>query len=653
MKQICVHLPCSIYFAVICLKHVMSFFRRSRHSSPTPSSSSDKPPKRRPFYSPQRSSKAFNETFHFYCFPCDSHGDRKEAHAYCESCTEFLCTACYKHHRKAKALRKHKLIEKENMYQLNRLSQSMNDCTGKCPNHPEEIVTWYCRFHYQSGCHFCKVEHPGNCNSECVPGYDENANAEYANNIVKELESFEAKANEKIARAKKNREDVESYYNAEVEKIRHMRSLLKEHLDLLENNALTEARELFQEDKKAMEIIIEHCGDAKKEIHKLKSKILKDSKKTGGSFRMRQSKQDIIKVKAVLSQNEKCNSVRRYHFEPDEGMFQYILGCTDIGIIHVAEETELCTPHDDSDIITDSSATTEDETHPVSTVDGDGDNNTESRFLETIRVKTRSDKKPCFITGMSVLSSEELVIADSHNNCIKMIDTERKKVTADIKLSFSPKDVTVVNKNLIAVTLPCAFLSMIQIVSRFGPFRWRTSHSLKANGDCYGITSTSDKLIVSFTAPPKLEVLDLQGDLLLTIETNADGQSLFSQPRYLAISQDKKYIYVSDRGNKSLSRIAVSGDKEDVIQISQENGWNISPEGIAVADNSVLVCDMDSEDGHVYEFQDDLVEEGIVYDIKDGLRYPKTICYSPYQKKVFIMCHREKGRSKMSVLYFK
>ncbi|XP_060587325.1 uncharacterized protein LOC132742850 [Ruditapes philippinarum] len=524
-------------------------------------------------------------------------------------------------------------------------SKSLTDCSGKCPNHPEENVTWYCRFHFQPGCHICKVEHPENCNSECVPDNNENANAEYVSNIIKEMDSFETKANDKITKAKKNLEDVESYYDSEVEKIRRMCKMLKDHIDSLENNALKEAKELFEEDKKTMETIIDNCEDAREEIQMVKKKTLKDSKKSSRNSSLRKSNPDIIKVKAVLSQNEKCNSVRHYHFEPDEGMFQYILGCNEIGIMHVADEGCVSVENADSDIPTDSTATTDDDIRPVG-INGQ-EEEPESKFLGTIRVKSRSDRNPCYITGISVLSNEELVIADSQNNCIKMVDIERKKISSYLKMSFSPQDVTVVNNNLLAVTLPCAFLSMIQIVTRFGPFRWRTSHSLKANGNCYGITSTSDKLIVSFTAPPKVEVLSLQGEVLNTLDTSADGHQLFNQPRHLTVSEDKQYVYVSDRGSGSLTRLALSGDKDDIIQISQDTGWHISPEGIVTAEDSVLVCDMGSEEGNVYAFQEDLSEKGIVYDSKDGIRYPKTICYSPYQNKVFVTCHGEKVRNKI------
>ncbi|XP_045199325.2 uncharacterized protein LOC123553766 [Mercenaria mercenaria] len=626
--------------ASICRRH------RSRYPSPPPSSGSDSSLKKskRPFLSPPPSSRTLDQDFHFYCFPCDSHGLRKEAHAYCESCTEFLCQTCYKHHRKAKALRKHKLLQKEKMYQEKLLrSKSMTDCSGKCPKHPEEIVTWYCQVHFQSGCHICKEEHHGDRFSECEAESDDGAKEDY----VKELDTLDSKADQKIAKARKNREDAKEYYNAEAEKIRRLRNMLKDHLDSLENNVITDSKKILEEDNTAMETIIKECSAAKDEIQIMRNNISKG--KLDKSFPLLKNYPDFVKTKAILSQNDKCNSVRRYHFEPDEGMFQYILGCTDIGIMHVAEESEMSTEYIDDDVKTESSATTIDEDEAPATTNDEDSNTEEPKAQGTISVKSKSDKKRCYITGMSVLSNDEIVIADSHNNSIKMIDINEKKITADVKLSFSPQDLTVINKNQIAVTLPCAFLSMIQLVSRFGPFRWKTSHSLKANGNCYGITSTADKLIVSFTGPPKIEILGLQGDVQKTIDTTTDGQNLFIQPWHLAISPDEKYIYVSDRGNRSLTRVPTNGDMDDVIQVSQVTGWYFSPEGVTVADDTVLVCDMESETGNVYAFTEDLTEKGVVYDNNDGLRHPKTICYSCYQNKVFITCHGDKVRSKMFV----
>ena len=66
-------------------------------------------------------------------------------------------------------------------------------------------------------------------------------------------------------------------------------------------------------------------------------------------------------------------------------------------------------------------------------------------------------------------------------------------------------------------------------------------------------------MIASFLYPGSVKVLDLEGHVLNVISTDYKGQQLFEEPFYIALSPDQKTLYVSDKGNHSVTSMDLNG----------------------------------------------------------------------------------------------
>jgi len=162
-----------------------------------------------------------------------------------------------------------------------------------------------------------------------------------------------------------------------------------------------------------------------------------------------------------------------------------------------------------------------------------------------LNVKSTQDRRECEITGMEFLHPNTLLLADSTNDCIKRVDVDTGDITGYLSLPASPWDITTLGRNQAAVTLPnIQSIHVISTQSNMSLLR-----TIKVDDDCRGICSTTDnKLVVTFTHPGKVQVLDEHSTMLCEMEGSADSKvQLYSPLHVLVVSEnDNNLIYVSD-----------------------------------------------------------------------------------------------------------
>ncbi|XP_060569009.1 uncharacterized protein LOC132727496 [Ruditapes philippinarum] len=190
-----------------------------------------------------------------------------------------------------------------------------------------------------------------------------------------------------------------------------------------------------------------------------------------------------------------------------------------------------------------------------------------------IDVRTSSDKKKCWINGITVSPQNQLYVADCNNSPIKVIDIKSGTIK-QLQLESFPWDITIVNRDTLAVTLPQ--IKTIQFIS-FSSNSLSLKNKLEVDGACYGISNHQGKLAVTFLSPAKLQIMDLKGVIKITVEKDSNGDSIFSRPWY--VTTNSHSIYVSDT------------DKKEVIWFNWQGeviGRNVdieSPRGISLLDD--------------------------------------------------------------------
>ncbi|XP_060559949.1 uncharacterized protein LOC132719991 [Ruditapes philippinarum] len=194
-----------------------------------------------------------------------------------------------------------------------------------------------------------------------------------------------------------------------------------------------------------------------------------------------------------------------------------------------------------------------------------------------ICVKTSKDKDRCCIRGITLLTPDLLIITDRNNKAVKMVDTSSQSVSDRLQLDGQPSDITTITSTELAVTIP--IVQTIQFIS-ISSNKLIKKHTMKVGGKCRGISYYQGKLVLSFLVPAKLQILDMNGTILITFE----GKDIFKCPDYVTCNRSS--IYVSDSSMKTVTRMNWQGDV-----IGSYSGMS-EPRGISLScDGTVFVYD--------------------------------------------------------------
>ncbi|XP_060597191.1 E3 ubiquitin-protein ligase TRIM33-like [Ruditapes philippinarum] len=159
-------------------------------------------------------------------------------------------------------------------------------------------------------------------------------------------------------------------------------------------------------------------------------------------------------------------------------------------------------------------------------------------------------------------------------NASKVIEQKKQQQTSES--NERPWDITTVASTELAVILP--YLQTIQFISIFSN-KLIKKHTVKVDGNCNGISYYQGKLIVSFLNPTKLQILDVNGTVLTTI----DRKNIFKDPCFIICNRSS--IYVSDCSMKTVTRLNWQGDMVGSYNcIRMPSGMSLSDDG------TVFVC---------------------------------------------------------------
>ncbi|XP_060597091.1 uncharacterized protein LOC132751009 [Ruditapes philippinarum] len=483
-------------------------------------------------FSSSTTSMGSEEDYKVYCQLCDRSGPRLPAHGFCINCSEHLCQTCCTVHRQQTFSRHHVLLDKSSMPQsLSPGISNQSDSFKKlCPKHGTELIMFYCHDHKALLCSVCvSNEHTAaSCKLNYIPDISgQSINSKEYQDVLKEINDMTERCNKSLKDMKKiNDESNQSLADALAD-INKFRTKINQRLDKMEKQVKEAAKVIQKDNSKNLTQVETVCGDVSKSL-KLASNAIKHfniSKQPSNLFvELKQTEQmikDFGQSVARLSEYD----VREYTFEPNEAILNLLHKEGFMGTLKgraPSFKSRQC-PH-----------------------------------LDKICIKTSQDKNPCWITGMTLLTPDLLIIADfSDNMAIKMVDIYRKSVLSQQCFDSRPRDVTSVSHNELAVTLPDIQTIQFIYVSRNNLTKNQLLSTLKVDGNCWGIGSYKDKLVVSFKSllrPAKVQILLINGTVLHTIE----DENIFKNPVY--VTSCDTCIYVSDSKMKTVTKLNWRGE---------------------------------------------------------------------------------------------
>ncbi|XP_052781549.1 E3 ubiquitin-protein ligase TRIM33-like [Mya arenaria] len=621
-----------------------------------------------------------------YCQPCAEDGKKILPEAFCSVCKEFLCSNCARVHRNQKITKTHALQDKDSMPSSFREESENEKFTETCQRHAQEFIKYYCLNHKTLLCGDCLAEKAHrSCNieriSQVAKRYKEGAEYNSLKTGLVQTATDIGKLSHNIQVIMKS-VDEESLNN--INELRKFRTEINRYLDKRENELLADIAQKKRTSKTLLDELKSKCTNMKSSIEKLKSELqAQDDNSNQLLIVGKRAIKELAGLQAALEDVSRRNEVPRYKFYRDPETENLIVSEKPIGRLEEDESTSaLGQQHRQQQKKQEKrqQETMQQHQKQMKAVSQKGESTSavgqqeqkeqQPRQLETmqkqqkymqgvsqkahfssraglskamfsrqpdISVKTSDDSSDCWLTNMTLLTGDSLILVDHNNHSLKLVDTKNKKLVSQVKLPGVPWDLCHLPGNRTAVTLPG--LKKIQFVSTQGNVTLQDV--VKVDGQCHGIDFCDDNLIVCFADPGKVVLMDMKGKVKKSADKDSSGEPLFQYPYHLTVtreSQNPPVIYVSDRGTNTITKLSIS---LEVLHTYQDPILEF-PRGLtAVGDNQLLVCGRDSNNILLLDTLTGKITQ--LLGKKEGIESLYSVAYCSQKKMMFVTCwHRNR-----------
>ena len=208
-----------------------------------------------------------------------------------------------------------------------------------------------------------------------------------------------------------------------------------------------------------------------------------------------------------------------------------------------------------------------------------------------VEVKGPEDKQDPYITGCVFTPVGEVVLSDSQNHKIKVLDARQFTVKDTIHLQSRPWDVSVVDDSSVVVTLPDKpELQFLKVSPQLE--KGRVIHLEKR---CWGVEVVSQKIYLTAhdgMTEGHVVILDMDGNMLRRLGVSSDESYMFKSPFYLTVRPSSSSVYVSDSFKPSLTCLLPDGKVQYEYrdpEISGDRGICVDREG------NIMLCGQASD----------------------------------------------------------
>ncbi|XP_052778865.1 uncharacterized protein LOC128216347 [Mya arenaria] len=621
-----------------------------------------------------------------YCQPCAEDGRKIFSEAFCPVCMEFLCSTCARVHRNQKITKSHALQNKSSMPSSFRGESEDEMFTETCQRHAKECIKYYCPRHDALLCGDCLIENKEHrsCKVEKISQVAKQYKqcAEY-NNLktgLVQMSSDIGKLSHNIQAIMKS-VDEESFTN--INELREFRTEINQYLDKRENELLAEIDQKKRTSKTLLDELKLKCTNMKSSIEKLKSEIQAHDDNSNQLLIVgKRAIKELAGLQTALEHVSRRSDVPRYKFHRDPATEQLIASEKAIGGLEEGESTSVLVHQQRQQQTTQEQwqqDTMQQHKKHMKAVSQKGESTSAVGHQERqqqkkqqprqpatmqqqqkhmqgasqkahfkgsadlsrakfsrqpdISMKTSGDSSDCFLTSVALLSVDKLLLVDRYNYSLKLVDTNNNKVVSQVKLSSEPWGMCLLPGDRAAVTLPME--GKIQLVSAQGNITLQDI--VKVGGQCHGIDFCDDNLIVSFTSPAKVMLIDMKGKVKKSVNKNSSGKPLFQLPLYLTVTRESPTpaTYVSDSGTNTITKLSIS---LEVLQ-SYQDPTLTSPQGLtAVGDIQLLICGRYSNNILLLDTLTGEITQLLGKGKGKGIERPYSVAYCSLKKMMFVTC---------------
>ncbi|XP_060572458.1 uncharacterized protein LOC132730518 [Ruditapes philippinarum] len=455
-----------------------------------------------------------DEVQEMFCEVCDKHDKQYvPAEGFCAECFEYLCMTCLKYHKIY--MKSHTIKDKDNMPQ--------DFCLEKCSVHQDELVKFYCQDCKKFACTECKTQDYRNCSlvshlPALVPGNEESQEIKELNEnldmLMKDLENTEKPVNINMKYVfsqeikildtvmKKKKEILSVFENHQKEMIQDFEKEIEETLKRLKQEKNEKIEKLQKNQRKLEKLLNDEENEIKKKIEIIKKDDVKIL-------------QTIIEETSTMKIKLKAISTELVHHQTTDQRCQLFVAmkkgeevieqlkrdadkqCKNISIHYYkveckALEQNITNLHKCHNFFN------YQEIHE-SEVQKSASHYTDIKFTFNSLSSLCLISEKCLL--ITYFDSSKLFIFKDLSVSTTSYDT--------IDLPSYPWAVAKVDNNKVAVTFPN--LKIIRLMKFSKHMTVTNTEDIKVGKGCRGVAYSNNKLIVSYTRPATVKILDMSG----------------------------------------------------------------------------------------------------------------------------------------------
>lgn len=251
--------------------------------------------------------------------------------------------------------------------------------------------------------------------------------------------------------------------------------------------------------------------------------------------------------------------------------------------------------------------------------------NMEMNIKKIFGVERGINGAPPWITSALSLPDERILLADS-NNCRILLYDEDGNLLHTIPLDGNPRDVVLLDKDQIVMTLPNEL--MIQF---FNLGKMKVTKTVHVGYECFGITRIGELLVTA--CGTHLITLDIDGTIL-KITVIQDNSA-----RYIC-SDENKYVYFTGWKTDTIHSISPNG-KYSIMHADSSLKYC---RALVIQDQSLLVVGRWTHS--ICRFSLDGEQKETVLSKSDGLEMPVALTLSKNNQNKFLITNNN-GKSVM------
>ncbi|XP_053374355.1 E3 ubiquitin-protein ligase TRIM33-like [Mercenaria mercenaria] len=339
----------------------------------------------------------------------------------------FVLASCIKAHRKLAVTKNHVIKSKDEMPTV--LTRS-DPCIEICADHKTEIVKFYCEEHDCVGCGDCMVLEHKSCKVQLIANVSSNyGKSEELIRIRHKIDHLKKNLASCKHEIKCSLEAVDEMKAKVIKEIKIFRKEMNIYLDQVETDLIEEVEELTAKDVSLQKKLQEECESLENELGQFQSKLDQYSEKVNQLFATSKRIQKRLKHWLEVNQNIASGSqINICRFEPSKEMMALKTNHSPLG--NIGTIIKKFPGRSRRSIV-----------------------EMEANLVGKTNVQAAKEGK-CWITGMAMVSCDDILLADCENSSLKILNVSNGKVTSRFKPPGKPYDVTVINSEKAATTLP-------------------------------------------------------------------------------------------------------------------------------------------------------------------------------------------------------